>query len=416
MVKTWNSVAIKFRNFWASYGKTLFRIGVLLTVAVGIYRLSVAFPFLLFESGGSSANDLKFRSIEVSRWFSGMPIYGVFWYAVYPPATYVILWPLIGWLHYNGWHDIASQRIVWAVTTVPMLSLLAYLCVRGSKATTHLEKIFIGSMAFSLYPTGLTIYMGQLINHFLPLLLAGLVLLKKSKGRLQYDILAGSLLVLALAKPSTAVPFYWIVLFVPGSVRPFIIVLVGYVLVSLFSASFQESCLLTLLMEWIKSVPNVHMSQGHANIHKWLVALNLKQLALPSSLLILLILGGWVFLYRKSNFWILVGVSAIVAHFWTYHGPYDDLLILLPMISLFRIAKQEPTSSGMDVIAASLLISSWAVLLFVPARIIVYQTLQSMIVEIIQTVIWFAILIFLMFYAWQEKIKKADSGRLLMES
>ena len=110
-----------------------------------------------------------------------------------------------------------------------------------------------------------------------------------------------------------------------------------------------------------------------------------------------------------------MGVSAIVAHFWTYHGPYDDLLILLPMISLFRIAKQEPTTSGMDVIA-SLLISSWAVLLFVPARIIVYQTLQSMIVEIIQTVIWFAILIFLMFYAWQEKIKKADSGRLLMES
>ena len=403
MVNAWNSIVSSFRKLWASHGKTIFRIGVLLTLVIGIYRLSVAFSCLLFESGGSSAMDLKFRSIEVDRWFSGMPIYGVLQHSTYPPATYVILWPLIGWFDYHGWHDITSQRIMWAITTVPMLLLLVYLCVRESKANTNLEKIFIASMTFSLYPSGLTIYMGQLINHFLPLLLAGLLLLNNSKGRLQYDILAGSLLAFALAKPSTSVPFYWIVLFLPGRVRPFIIVLVGYVLVTFFSASFQESSLVTLLTDWIRSAPNVNMAQGHANIHKWLVALNLKQLSLPSSFLILGILGIWIFLYRKSNFWILVGVSAIVAHFWTYHRAYDDLLILLPMITLFRITKQGPTTDGIDVIAAILLISSWAVLLFVPARIIVNQTMLSMVVEIIQTVIWFSMLVFLIFYAWREK-------------
>jgi hypothetical protein len=37
--------------------------------------------------------------------------------------------------------------------------------------------------------------------------------------------------------------------------------------------------------------------------------------------------------------WLLIGVTAIVARFWTYHRPYDDLLMLLPAIALFSIGE-----------------------------------------------------------------------------
>jgi len=38
-----------------------------------------------------------------------------------------------------------------------------------------------------------------------------------------------------------------------------------------------------------------------------------------------------------------MAVAALTARFWTYHRWYDDLLILIPMIALFRIAKEAET-------------------------------------------------------------------------
>ena len=79
---------------------------------------------------------------------------------------------------------------------------------------------------------------------------------------------------------------------------------------------------------------------GYANEHSWLEAIKLEGLEGPASLLALMILGFWVYRYRRADIWILMGVTALVARFWTYHMWYDDLLILLPMVALFRIANQ----------------------------------------------------------------------------
>lgn len=55
------------------------------------------------------------------------------------------------------------------------------------------------------------------------------------------------------------------------------------------------------------------------------------------SLGILLIFGLWVSQNRHVDFWVLMGIGAIVARMWTYHMMYDDLIIVLPMIALFRV-------------------------------------------------------------------------------
>jgi hypothetical protein len=50
-------------------------------------------------------------------------------------------------------------------------------------------------------------------------------------------------------------------------------------------------------------------------------------------------LGMWVFRHRHHDLWLQLGVTGLVTRFLSYHGWYDDLLILLPMIALYRIAR-----------------------------------------------------------------------------
>jgi len=49
-------------------------------------------------------------------------------------------------------------------------------------------------------------------------------------------------------------------------------------------------------------------------------------------------LGLWTFVNRRADLWLLISVTAIVARTWTYHGLYDDLLFVFPMVALFRYA------------------------------------------------------------------------------
>jgi hypothetical protein len=64
----------------------------------------------------------------VHNWFAGRRIYGELGSAVYPPATYVLLWPLVGWL------DVGAARLLWGLTTVIALGAIIYLLVRESGA------------------------------------------------------------------------------------------------------------------------------------------------------------------------------------------------------------------------------------------------------------------------------------------
>jgi len=54
-------------------------------------------------------------------------------------------------------------------------------------------------------------------------------------------------------------------------------------------------------------------------------ALGHPELNPAASLFLLGGLGFWVFCNRRKNMWLLIGITALVARFWTYHGWYDDL-------------------------------------------------------------------------------------------
>jgi hypothetical protein len=92
-----------------------------------------------------------------------------------------------------------------------------------------------------------------------------------------------------------------------------------------------------------------------------------------------------------------------MARIWTYHRWYDDMLIILPMITLFRIAKRGPYPDGSDVLAAGLLILAWLSVL-VPLRLLVTPPWNGF-VTTGQAVVWGLMLIFLLYQARLEKTK-----------
>lgn len=66
--------------------------------------------------------------------------------------------------------------------------------------------------------------------------------------------------------------------------------------------------------------------------------------------------------------WILMGVSALAARFWAYHRLYDDVLVVLPAVALFRIAERGWSADGSDV-AAGIWLALLVLIMLVPARL-----------------------------------------------
>jgi len=388
------------RSLWVDYGTIVIRSAVWLMAIAAAVWLGYEFWRLLWQSGEKGAIDLLQRHNEVQAWFAGRPVYGDIITAVYPPASYAILWPLLGWL------SETAVRWLWAVTTVFALMWLVSLCVRESGADTSLHRTFLTLIPLSIYATGATIGNGQLGVHILPFLVSGLLLLESKERSLGKDFLAAAMVLIALVKPTVSAPFFWIVIVVPGNLRPAIFVSTGYVALSFFATLFQPAGPIALISKWFhRAMVGVEWGTargGYANEHSWLDYFKLDGLDAPASLLVLMILGFWTYRYRRADIWTLMGVAALVARFWTYHMWYDDILILLPMITLFRIANQNSVSGNTDLLAGVLLAITLLTML-APGGLYLLPKPWNILYVVLQTIAWLAVLIFLLNHARHER-------------
>ncbi|MGE0126735.1 MAG: glycosyltransferase family 87 protein [Blastocatellales bacterium] len=377
-------------------------------VAIGTpLRLLRVFPDLVWGFGRGSAIDLKARYLEVQTWFAGLPVYGgAVHSADYPPASYATLWPFLGWL------PLAQARWLWAATILIGLGCLAYAVTRADKAATTSQWLFVALLPFAVYPTTANIVLGQLTIHCLASLMAGLLLLHSGQGRWWEDALAAGLFIVALAKPTVSGPFFWLVLFLPGRLRPSAFVLLGYAALTLFAASFQDASLLELLKGWRGQESQISVHEGHANLSGWLLAIGFKKAILPAALLTLLALGAWVWRHRKVDFWLLAGVTGLVTRLCVHHRAQDDLLILLPMIALMRLAKQAPALDGADVTAGLLFALTWMTML-APVDLLLRIPALRPLMAIWLGVLWLTTLLFLLGQARKERM--GNPGRALQE-
>jgi hypothetical protein len=376
-------------RWWERHGQSVLIAASVAMAAAALWRIGNAVPELLWDDGALAAFDLRLRHREVHRWFAGLEVYGDVERGDYPPASYVLLWPLMGWL------DLAHTRFVWALTSLLALVWLARMFLRASGAGTWPERALFLLLPFSVYATSAAISLGQVSNHSLALVLAGSILLAPGRSRWQDDLAAASLLLIALVKPTLAAPFFWLALFVPGRLRPASLIVLGYIGLTVFAIAFQSGGVLELALGWLGEGPQV--LRGHANFPKILAQAGLREWVLPSTLIFLSVHGLWVHRHRASDLWLLIGVSALVARLFIPHRLYDDMLVLLPMIALFQVAKGADATS-LRLIAGVLFTACWMTV-HAPASVLTAGGLLAAGVEIVQGAIWLATLVFLMVLA-----------------
>jgi hypothetical protein len=364
-------------------------IAACLMAAAALYRVPLELGRLAFEPLGSGAStDLVKRFREVHAWFAGSPVYGVIESADYPPASYIVMFPL------THWSTLEITRIVWAVSTIAALAWLCVIAIRESGATSAREKWFMALLPLSAYATAATIRIGQMGIHLLPVLLAGTLLVAREQRSWRRDLVGAGLLVAALIKPTFAVPFFWVAFF-RGGVRFTALAVGGYLALTFWGAAYQQDSLPALIQGWLGQSGNVEATTAHANVFSWLGRAGLEAWYLPASLMVLGAAGIWTWWNRAADAWLLVAVASIVARFWSYHRWYDDLLMLPPMIVLFQMITDGGRAGRRDLLAMGLLVVNWAFWL-APAQVLQAPPPWSDLFKIAKTATWLTMLVVLM--------------------
>ncbi|MCI0554835.1 MAG: glycosyltransferase 87 family protein, partial [Anaerolineae bacterium] len=201
------------RQLWSRYNRTILLVSVVVLTFLAALKLSDEFRRLLWDQGYTGAIDLRVFFRRTRHWFAGDPVYGNL-RSTFPPASFLIYWPFCGWL------SLSSARYFWALTTIVVLIWLCRLIIRESGARNPLERVFVALILLSMNALGVTIGNGQLILHLLPLLTTVALILDKGPPTWSNHLLAAGLFLVALVKPNVTAPFFWLVVFLPGSLWP----------------------------------------------------------------------------------------------------------------------------------------------------------------------------------------------------
>lgn len=391
-------------QIWRRHHQRILSLTIIIMTALTVVWLSYQFWRLLSPNAPLNAVDLKLRYREVHLWFQGKPIYEIEKiknHAVYPPASYVLLWPLLGWL------SETSARWLWAITSIAALGWSIYLIIKHNHTKTLLEGLVLILMPLSMYATGATIGNGQLAVHIIPCLICGILILYKPSTSWWEELLAITLTLFALVKPSISAPFILLFLFLPSKkIRPLFLVGSGYIGLTLFASVFQNANAMELIESWLQQATQGSIYgatyRSVNNIHQWLSIFNLETTVYVIVSLIMLSLAGlWIYQHQRCDPWLLMGIVAFVARFWTYHGWYDDLLILLPAIALWRIAKSKTKSIKICVISA-ILFASILLTVLAPGGLYLFPSPWKEVYTTIQMMVWGIVFSFLL---WQARLE-----------
>ena len=394
-------VVDRVRAYWLQRGTNLLCAANVLMAIVAVIWLAYQFWRLvwaapaIWPTSPHGAIDLGLRHLEVQRWFAGLPVYGTLPDAVYPPASYAILWALLGWLSFE------RARILWAAGTVIALAWLIHLIVRESGARTRLERTFVALMPLAMYATGAAIGNGQLVVHLLAALLTGLLLCQRQSA-LRCQVAGAALVVLSLVKPSLSLPFLWLVLFGNGGVALLLFVTACYLALTFLAASLQPGSVVQLLGKWMAGSLTTLSQKGVPTLHTFLEGIGLGHLRTLGSGVLLAGLGLWTYRHRRVSPWLLMSVAALVSRFWTYHRWYDDLILLVPMVSLFRISWGGPYPDGRDV-AAGVLLGCSMLLSLAPGGRYLFPAPWDEVYAAGQLVVWGAVSLLLLGQARYER-------------
>jgi hypothetical protein len=392
------------------------------------------------------AIDVQNRYFETQAWFDGEYVYGLTT-AVYPPASYALLKIVFNGLSWN------VVKPLWFLASLASVVWLSRCLIQQSGAQTQAERLFVGLLPFACYATGAALGNGQLALFALPLVLGAVLLLNRPSAT-QRDVWLGSLgMVFALVQPTLSAPFFWLFLWVLPRRKPAVLVVCGYLALTAIAVALQIGAKRPesrsnvgamrggaanvrkqapgpssttqdapphdrkvagggwfILEKWSRrassGVRRGSELGGYASLPNLLVARNMERFNTTVSLLVLALLGAWIRRHRQRDLWLLLGVTAIVARFWTYHRWYDDLLLIVPMVTLFRITKQSRGDVRHRWIATALFLWMW-IFLLAPGVLYTFRNPTPLVA--VQVTSWIAALAFLAWLAECERTGLATS-------
>jgi hypothetical protein len=212
------------------------------------------------------------------------------------------------------------------------------------------------------------------------------------------------LLVFSMVKPSSALLFIILALFLPGGVLPVVLSGLVYLGLTLFAISFRPGNILDLLKDLAAQTSHLAGYKGtpfYGNLHAWLAELGRPELVLPASIAVLVVFTIWAYQHRTGDLWLLLGVTAIVTRMWTYHRWYDDGLLLIPMIALFRLMKREVPTSTNNVPA--FLFAAMGITMLAPGGLYLLPGPLPRVYTAWESLLWLTTLVFLVRASLQEK-------------
>lgn len=378
----------RLASAWHRYGTAVSVLGVAYLVIAAVGKLAYALPRLVRDVEPWSAIDLKYRHNEVAAWFAGEPVYGVVDGAVYPPASHVLLWPLLGWL------PLDAARLLWATSTLAAAAIIALLAYHVCRPAPPLQRLLVAGLAFAAYPLQLSVFVGQMGVHVAALALAGAFVLVTARLSWPSDVLAAVLLTASLVKPTLSVPLVLAALVLARRFRPVVLVGGFYATLTAMAAAVQPASLFTLLHEWLAvSGGRVSFLEGVPSVHLLLAWLGLGDWTMAASLLLLAGAGAWLWHRRDADPWVLLGAAAIVARFWTHSRAYDDALLLLAALTLFRTTLR--AAGRTQRLAALFFAGAWAVLLTPTWAFYNLPPAATVLLHAGHTALWLAVLGFL---------------------
>ena len=377
------------RAGWEKYRGWILAAGIAFMVIAAVTRLSTQEWILLFGPGRLAGVDLLSRHRDVHLWFDGMVVYNKTSGAGYPPASYAMLFPVLGWV------DAITARWIWGGLNLVLLAGMSFLLVRSSGAESTIDRGFIALVPFSIYPTPVTIGIGQYGNLVIPALATGILLLDPRRAASwRRDAMSAALILIGLIKINIAIPFVLLALWLPGRWRPILLIAAGYVTLTLIALSFQPDPAWKIFRDYAVYSSQRLATFGTNHLPAWLGALGLGKWNIPASVIVLIGLGFWIQRHRNADIWLLLGVTGIVARIWAYHHFYDDSLIVLPMIALYRIAKSAGGADARGWIAGGLFAVTWFGMQ-APGALHLYPSPWNLLYYIGEPLVWIADLIFL---------------------
>jgi hypothetical protein len=341
-------------ELWRRHGQAVVLLAVGVMAVAALARLTLSFRWLLFDGYGGP--DLYWYRELTRDWFAGASVYHRHG-AVHPPALFLLFWPIYGWL--SG----AEARWLYAGTTALATVALIALLVREARAPTRPEAAYLGLLVLAGYPLANTIANGQATAYVLAALVGALVALLRMEASLRRDLLAAALLVIALTKPNLSAAFLSVALFATrgaqgsamGGARAVALAVAGYLAATAVSVALHGTDLVATMRAWYGNLRPDPADQGYGNFHAWLTAAGRPGWRMPASAVALLAHGAWTYRRRAADPWALIGVAAVVARIAVYHRAYDDLLLVLPVVALYRVARSAQARRG-ERAAAGLLV------------------------------------------------------------